>query len=467
MTDNKVHKASSKDPLYSLCPLWLIPFDLLLQLALMAQTNAKTALKPEAEIVIDALAYGPYGIGRLDGKAVMIPDTAPGDKIVARVVESKERYAVGEVIRLIEPSPLRQTPPCSYVGRCGGCSWQHLRYEAQLKAKQQSVADALSRIGKLSDFDLRPIMPSTDEYHYRRRIRLQIAVVSSLGFFAAGSHSVVEIDTCLIADTRLNAVIEPLRCWLTELNSVMEHLELVAGDKVDELVVVAQPVDSFLTSDESACERLVSGNNPINGLIVLARAGRKVYGRTLITVNLQGDLTLQVDADVFTQVNATGNRQMLDQLLAAGHFHERDQVLELYCGAGNFTLPMAHQVKQIVAVEGSRAAIANGKLNAQNYRLDNIDWLCAAVPQAVAQFKRQRRKFSKIVLDPPRTGAKGIEADLAALGAETILYVSCNPTTLARDLAALSKFGYKLSAVQPMDFFPHTFHVESLAILTR
>jgi len=433
----------------------------------MAQTNAKTALKPEVEIVIDALAYGPYGIGRLAGKAVMIPDTAPGDEIVARVVESKKRYAIGEIIRFIEPSPLRQTPPCSYVGRCGGCSWQHLRYEAQLKAKQQSLADALRRIGKLSDFDLRPIMPSADEYYYRRRIRLQIGAASGLGFFAAGSHSVVEIDTCLIADTRLNAVIQPLRRWLTKLNSVMEHLELVAGDEVDELVVVAQPVDSFLASDESACERLVGENNSISGLIVLAPAGRKVYGRTLITVKLQDELTLQVDANVFTQVNATGNRQMLDQLLMAGHFHERDQVLELYCGAGNFTLPLARRVKQIVAVEGYRAALANAKLSAQNYRVENIDWLCAAVPQAVAQFKRQRRTFSKIVLDPPRTGAKGIEADLSALGAEMILYVSCNPTTLARDLAALCKFGYKLSAVQPIDFFPHTFHVESLAVLMR
>ena len=237
-----------------------------------------------------------------------------------------------------------------------------MRYEAQLNSKQQSVADALWRIGKLSDFDLRPIMPSADEYHYRLcGYRLQVGPASRLGFFAAGSHSVVEIDTCLIADTRLNAVIQPLRHWLAELNTAMEHLELVAGDRVDELVVVAAPVDSFLASDESACERLVAGNNSISGLIVPARTGGKVYGRTLITVKLQDDLTLQVDADIFTQVNATGNHQMLEQLLTAGHFHERDQVLELYCGAGNFTLPMAHQVKQIVAVKAlaQRSPMAN------------------------------------------------------------------------------------------------------------
>lgn len=437
----------------------------------MAQTNAKTALKPEAEIVaeivIDALAYGPSGIGRLDGKAVMIPNTAPGDKIVARVVESKDRYAVGEVIRLIEPSPLRQTPPCPYVGRCGGCSWQHLLYHTQLRAKQQSVADVLRRIGKLSDFDLRPIIPSANEYHYRRRIRLQVDGVKRLGFYGAGSHDLVEIDSCYIAAAPLNRAVEPLRRWLGAVHSTIEHIELVNGDEPEEMIAIAQLADSFNAIDEPACEALSNSAEGVNGLIVNSRNGRKVWGKPWITVTLQNDLSLKLDADVFTQVNAAGNRHMLDQLLTAGHFNERDQVLELYSGAGNFTLPLARRVKEIVAVEGHRAAIANGKLNAQNYRLENIDWLCAPVPQAVAQLKRQRRTFSKIVLDPPRTGAKDIEADLAALGAEMILYISCNPTTLSRDLAVLAKFGYKLSFVQPIDFFPHSFHVESLAVMMR
>ena len=158
---------------------------------------------------------------------------------------------------------------------------------------------------------------------------------------------------------------------------------------------------------------------------------------------------------------------MIEQLLAAGNFQRQDRVLELYCGAGNFTLPLARRVGEITAVEGHRAAIASGELNAQRYRMENIRWQCADVPQAVARLKRQRQTFSKIVLDPPRTGAKGVEADLAALSAEMILYVSCNPATLARDLANLAKLGYKLQSVQPIDFFPHTFHVESLAVLMR
>lgn len=433
----------------------------------MAHPNAKTQGNPDQELEITALAYGPQGIGRVDGKALMVPHTAPGDRVVARIVEAKERYGIGELLRIIEPSPLRQTPPCPYVGRCGGCSWQHLRYNAQLKAKQQSVEDALRRIGKLSDFELRPILPAANDYHYRRRIRLQVDGAKHLGFFGAGSHHLIEIDSCAIADDGLNRAIEPTRRWLSALQTSIDHIELVTGDEPNEIVAVAETSARFNLIDEPVFEAFVDPQQAVNGLIVRSGRERKIWGKPWITVALESDLALKLDADVFTQVNAAGNRQMLAALLAAGEFNQRDQVLELYSGAGNFTLPLARRVEQVIAVEGERAALANGKLNAEHYGLANIDWRAASVPHAVAQFKRQRRRFSKIVLDPPRTGAKGIEADLAELGAQRILYVSCNPTTLARDLAALTQRGYKLDIVQPMDFFPHTFHVETLAILTQ
>ena len=432
----------------------------------MAQTNPKTTLAPEAEIVIDALSYGPYGIGRVDGKALMIPHTAPGDRVVARVTEDKERYAVGELLRLLEPSPDRQAPPCPYVGRCGGCSWQHLRYAAQLDAKQRSVEDALRRIGKLADFHLRPIIPSAHEYHYRRRIRLKVDGTKHFGFYGAASHDLVEIDSCWIAAAPLNRAIEPLHRWVEKLISRIDHVELVHGDEPDEIVAIAASEDSFNSVDEPACQALID-SAAIRGLIVNGPMGRMVWGRPWITVMIEPGLPLKLDADVFTQVNADGNRQMLKQLLTLTTFHKHDRVLELYCGAGNFTLPLARRVERITAVEGHRAAIANGKLNAENFRLSNIDWLCAAVPQALAQLRRQGRKFSQILLDPPRAGAKDLHTDLAALGADTIVYISCNPATLARDLAALAKQGYKLGIVQPVDFFPHSFHVETLAILNR
>jgi 23S rRNA (uracil1939-C5)-methyltransferase len=176
---------------------------------------------------------------------------------------------------------------------------------------------------------------------------------------------------------------------------------------------------------------------------------------------------LKVDADVFTQVNGAGNRRMLQELLTAGTFTTDDRVLELYSGAGNFTLALAKRVREVVAVEGQHVAIESGKRSAQFNGAGNITWLCAAAPAALTKLKQRQARFSKVVLDPPRTGAKGIEADLASLGAEKILYVSCNPATLARDLAAQTRHGYKLRTVQPVDFFPHSFHVETLAIMAR
>jgi 23S rRNA (uracil1939-C5)-methyltransferase len=429
----------------------------------MVQTNAKN----ELTLDIDALSYGPYGIGRHDGKAVMVPKTAPGDTVVARVVENKERYSVGEIVLLIKPSSLRQEPPCPYVAQCGGCPWQHLRYEAQLSAKQKNVEDALGRIGKLEGFELRPIIPSPFTYNYRRRIRLQRNASKRLGFFTSFSHHLIEIDSCLIADEKLNLLLGPLRYLSENLVTDLEHLELVTGDEPNQIVVVGQSAGGFISRDSSICERLSKDNQLINGLILRGTEWRRTWGETVISVLPEEGLCVRVDADVFSQVNSEGNRRLLKELLASAEFRDDDRVLELYSGAGNFTLPIAKRVGAVVAVEGYRPAIESGKHSAQLNRMANIHWICSPVPAALAQLKKHRERFSQIVLDPPRTGAKGIERDLAELQAEKVLYISCNPTTLARDLAALTQQGYSLRTVQPVDLFPQTFHVEAIATLMR
>ena len=429
----------------------------------MIQTNPKNELTLE----IDALSYGPYGIGRVEGKAVMIPKTAPGDNVVARITEARERYAVGELVRLIDASPLRQTPPCPYVAECGGCPWQHLRHEAQLQAKQQSVEDALRRIGKLETFELRPIIASPLSYHYRRRVRLQRNAGKRLGFFRSFSHDLVEIHRCHIADDRLNQVIEPLRRWSDQLSGDIEDLEVVTGDEPNQLVVFGQSAGKFDSRDSSICNDLVKRHDLINGLVLRGPGWRRTWGEALISILPEDGVRLKVDGDVFTQVNREGNRKLLNELLAAADFNRDDRVLELYSGAGNFTLSIAKRAGDIVAVEGYRAAIESGKRSAQFNGIANIHWIGSPVPAALAQLKKGRQRFSKIVLDPPRTGAKGIERDLVSLGAEKILYISCNPSTLARDLAGLTRQGYTLRTVQPIDLFPHTFHVETLATLAR
>ena len=429
----------------------------------MIHTNAKN----EITLEIASLSHGPYGIGRTDGKAVMVPKTAPGDKVAVRIVESKPCYAVGELLRVIEPSALRQAPPCPFVNECGGCPWQHIRYDAQLKAKRQNVESALRRIGRLDGFELRPIIPPPQEYRYRRRIRLQCDSLGKLGYFRAASHELIEIDDCLIADEKLTGCIVPLRRWVRELQTAMEFVEIVTGDEPDQIVVVGKSGGEFFARDVMACERLRDEAGAIGGLILHGPNWRRTWGRTAISLIVEDDLCLRVDADAFTQVNPAANRKMVSELLAAAEFQSQDRVLELYCGAGNFTLPIARRVSEVVAVEGSRPSLQNGKLNAQRNGLENIRWLCAAVPAALDKLKQRREKFSKLILDPPRAGAKGLVAELAWFGAERILYVSCDPATLARDLGALGKHGYKLRMAQPIDLFPHSFHVEVLAVMTR
>jgi 23S rRNA (uracil1939-C5)-methyltransferase len=429
----------------------------------MIQTNAKD----ELTLDIDALSYGPYGIGRHEGKAVMVPKTVPGDTVLARIVEAKERYSVGEIVRLMKPSALRQDPPCPYVAQCGGCPWQQVRYDSQLLAKQKSVEDALRRIGKLENFELRPIIPSPITYNYRRRIRLQRDAAKRLGFFSSFSHHLIEIDSCLIADEKLNCLLGALRYWSEELVTDVEHLELVTGDKPNQTVIVGQSAGRFISRDSSICERLLKDNQLINGLILRGPEWRRTWGEAAISIVPEEGLCVRVDADVFTQINSEGNRRLLNELLAAAEFRGDDRVLELYSGAGNFTLPIAKRVGDIVAVEGYRPAIESGKPSAQSNRIANIHWICSPVPAALAQLKKRRERFSQIVLDPPRTGAKNIALDLASFKAEKILYISCNPTTLARDLAALTQQGYSLRTVQPVDLFPQTFHVEAIATLMR
>lgn len=416
---------------------------------------------------IDSLTYGPYGIGRKEGQAILVPLTAPGDEAEISILEEKNNYSVGELIRLVQPSPLRQDPPCPYAGQCGGCPWQQVRYEAQLAAKEKSVEDALRRIGKLDGFELLPILRSPKEYHYRRRIRLQADGLKRLGFHRAFSHELIEIDSCLIAEPELGRRLSHARGWLSALSTHIHHIEIVEGDEDGATVLVGKAEGEFVPDDNHANRRFLERTKEIAGLILFGRGWRRSWGKEKILINSEDGLKMEVDGEVFSQVNREANSRLVDGFLQWGAFDHRDHVLELYCGAGNFTLPMARRARAVTAVEGDPRSVENGRSSGRLNRLENIRWIRSHVPRAIKQLREKGEKFSKIVLNPPRSGAKGLEDDLVSLGAEKILYVSCNPATLARDLAALGKRGYRLTRLQPMDLFPHTFHVEILAEMMR
>ena len=425
----------------------------------MASTESTVIVK------IDSLAYGPYGVGRHEGRVILVPLTVPGDEAEIRIVEEKSNYAVGELVGLVRPSGQRQETPCPYVGACGGCPWQPIRYEAQLSAKAKSVEEALRRIGKLDSFELLPILSSPQEYRYRRRIRLHADADKRLGFHRAFSHQLIEVDSCLIATPSADRHLAHAREWIGRLKSQIIEVEIVESDAGGRVVLVGKVDGNIIPEDDSANTRFLDSHGEIQGLVLFGRGCRRAWGQGKVLVDCEDGLKMDVDAEVFIQVNRDGNRRLVRELLEWGEFGDQDRVLELYSGAGNFTLPVARRAKAIVAVEGYPRAVENGRSNSQANGLENIRWVNSHVPRAAKQLRSRRESFSKIILNPPRSGAKGLEDDLASLGAEKIFYVSCNPSTLARDLAALGKKSYRTKRIRPVDLFPHTFHVETLAEL--
>ncbi len=427
----------------------------------------ETGACKETTIKVDALSYGPYGIGRKDGQAVFIPLTAPGDEAVVRIVNEKGNYSIAELSRLLKPSPLRQSPPCPYFGQCGGCPWQHIQYTAQLAAKEKNVEEALRRIGKLDGFELLPIIASQNEYHYRRRIRLQVDQHKRLGFHRAFSRELVEIGSCLIAESHLEQQLIHARKWAVELRTPVCHIEVIQSDEPGDVVFAGKAEGRFALEDDGANLRFLERHKEIRGLILFGRGWRRSWGLGRILIYSEAGLKVELDAELFTQVNREGNEKITRELLQWGDFHEQDRLLELYCGAGNFTLPVARRVGEVVAVEGNRRSIENGRLNSRLNGLENIRWFHSDVGRWMKRLREKKESFSKVILNPPRSGAKGVEAALARVNPEKILYLSCNPTTLARDLAEMAKNGYRLARVRPIDLYPQTFHVEALAEMTR
>ena len=416
-------------------------------------------------LTIDSLTHGPWGLGRSDGKVVLVPMTAPGDQVAAEVVEEHKRYSVARAVSVLQPSPARRTAPCPYVGDCGGCSWQHVSQDAQLQAKQQNVADALTRVGGLRDFDLLPIVAASAEFHYRRRITLHVGNGRRLGFRRAFSRDLVEVAGCLIADADADRGINLAAQWVRRLETPVSSVEILSADRPDEMILSAATRHPLRGVDARACKETVGG--PVAGIVLAGPGWRRQWGDAALSFVVDGDLTLRHDADVFAQVNPEGNRKLVEELLSWNVFDKRDSVLDLYAGAGNLTLPVARRVRRVTAVESGWRLVRNGKRNARDNGLDNVRWLRQDAGRAVDELVRQDRRFATVVLNPPRAGAKEVAPKLAALGARRILYVSCNPATLARDLRQLTAQGYMLRRVRPVDLFPQTFHVEALAELIR
>lgn len=427
------------------------------------------------QIHVDRLAFGGDGIGRLeDGRTAFIAGGCPGDLVEAQLVAEHKRHVNLSVVEVLEPSPDRVSSPCPYFGICGGCQWQHISYSAQVRAKRSEVQEALRRIGH-QDVEVAECITSAQEYGYRNKIELNAKWDSgglTLGYTRAGTAQIVRVDACLLLPKRAAGLPKSLAGSLRYLSGDTDLGILRAGARV---ASHTKDLEVALWTVPGAFPRKIAGEtlaqaSKASGVVrVLTReegTSRSIKGVEVLRGNgawreqFMGREML-ISAPSFFQVNTRTAeklvRHAIEQLAPDGS----DRVLDLYCGAGTFTLPLAELASEVVGVEESGSALSDLRRN-----LERTGTWAEVVPGDAERALPELGRFDLALVDPPRSGMRpGALKALAATRARRIVYVSCDPATLARDCAALSDLGYRLVSATPVDLFPQTFHVETVAVL--
>ncbi|MFB9885919.1 23S rRNA (uracil(1939)-C(5))-methyltransferase RlmD [Balneatrix alpica] len=430
------------------------------------------------ELDIQGFSHEGRGVARYQGKTCFVEGALPDERVQARVTEVKGRFIEAQTLRVEQASPQRIEPECRYASRCGGCSLWHLQADAQLQLKQQVLAEQLQRLGQVQPHSWLPPLQGPSQ-GYRRRAHLALRWLSKegrlqLGFRAVRQQEVVEVSECLVLQPELNALLPGLQQLLAQhpQPEQLGHVELAAGDEDKAVLVrILAPLPKVVLQQwlawaaEQHCQLwLEEGKGGQTRLYCPSSANQDEH---LYYTMPAFALRLGYTPADFTQVNASVNQQMVKLALELLDVQPHERVLDLFCGLGNFSLPLARQAKQVVAVEASEAMVARGRMNASLNQLSNLDFVAADLMQPFSQQAWASQGFDKVLVDPPRAGAQVAMGYLAQLSPSRILYVSCNPATLARDAAELVRHGYRFSQAGAMDMFPQTAHIEAIALFEK
>ena len=412
---------------------------------------------------ITSLSHGPDGVARHGARVVFVPGVAPGDRVRVRLVEERGSFARAEVVHRCAPGPAYREPPCPWVSACGGCPWQHVAYPAQLEAKARNVRDALGRIARVAATRELRIIGAPHEWGYRHRIRLHVGNSRELGYMESRSHRIVEIGACAVADPLLSALLAPLRRLLPALTMRLRSIELMTNGRGG-TVVTAVADGPYRETDTRTIVRFLDDVASVSGVHLAGRGWTRSFGDPTITVTPDGTTpSIRQRPGTFTQVNTDANHLLVRAVvaLAAPAAH----VLDLFCGAGNLSLPLAHAGAHVLGVDRNREAIADAAASAAAAGLTRVRFEASAAEHFLRQQGLAGAEL--VVLDPPRSGAAAVATQLARLRPPRILYVSCDPATLARDVGTLAAADYAVDRVQPIDLFPHTEHVETVLEAVR
>jgi len=402
---------------------------------------------------LTGIAHGGEALGRHQGRVIFVPGALPGEEVLVELVKEKKKWARARLVEVLTPAPERVAPQCPFFGECGGCQWQYVAYPAQLTYKQSIVRDQLARLGHLPDALVHPTIPSPDPWRYRNHVRFSLSPAGEPGFRAAASRQVVPVDDCLLMHPLLQELFLALELDLAGFP--LEYLGLRAGVNTGDQMVVFEVVEEVAPELEVdlpvSCVLLLGDGTPVN-LIGFNYLLEKVAGRTY-----------RISAGSFFQVNTPQAERLLEVVGEYLEPHPNDTLLDAYCGVGLFSIGLAERVGRVIGVEGYPHAVIDAQANAEG--MDHVTFIEGAVEEVLPGLGEQ---VDLAIVDPPRTGCTRpvIEA-LAALGPRRIAYVSCDPAILARDAQALVETGYHLAEVQPVDMFPQTYHVESVALWVK
>lgn len=429
------------------------------------------------------------GVGRWQGRVVFVPDTVTGDRALVRLVRVKPQYAYGKLHQLLNPSKHRIHPRCLVADKCGGCQWQHIADPYQQQAKQQQVIQALERIGGFADPPVASILTAASSLHYRNKVTYPLRRAASgqvqAGYYRQGSHKLVNLNQCPVQDPRLDPLLAEIkrdiqqRGWQpydeTHHTGQVRHLSLRIGRRTGEILLTLVTRDWQLSAIEAQAQAWMQryphlvgvclNCNPNRTNVIFGRETRLVAGKPYLEEVFAG-LSFQLCSDTFFQVNTEVAealyREILHQLDLQGH----ETLVDAYCGIGTFTLPLAQHVQQAIGIEVHSLSVEQAQGNAQRNGITNATFYTGKVEAFLPQLEQ---KPDLVVLDPPRKGCdRAVLTTLAQQQPLQIVYISCQPATLARDLLFLCQQGnYQLTRVQPADFFPQTAHVECAAFLKR
>ncbi|SHK75390.1 23S rRNA m(5)U-1939 methyltransferase [Marinobacter antarcticus] len=429
---------------------------------------------------VETLSHDGRGIARQDGKILFVDGALPGEKVMAKVVSTRSKFDELRTLEVLEAAPDRQTPPCEFADLCGGCSLQHMSSDTQVRFKENTLREQFAHFGGIEPEEwVAPLRPNST-LGYRRKARMGVRYVKAresvlVGFREKRNSFLTDIDRCVVLDPRIGERILPLRDMLHGLDAYasIPQVEVACGD--DTAAMVFRNMDDLSSGDR---EKLIAFGQAHDLHIYLQPKGPDTVHRIWpesagrdderLSYRLDAfDLTMKFHPMDFTQVNADINKVMVNRAVEWLDVQPGERVLDLFCGLGNFTLPLARKGAEVIGVEGDDAMVIRGRENAKLNGLGNVSFHGADLHGDFTGQSWAKEGFDKILIDPPRSGAEEICKYLTAFGARSIVYVSCNPATLARDAGVMARNGYRLVRAGVMDMFPHTTHVESIALFER